>query len=100
VCGNEVLFLQLTAFPTLTRIKTFFLHLSKANQKPQMNPSPAIGNTTSGIHAGDAVLWAADSIDAPIASRMVGRRQRGFRTLVIANRRQGGALRSFKIQKN
>ncbi len=29
-----------------------------------MNPSPAIGNTKSGNNAGDAVLWAAGSVDA------------------------------------
>jgi hypothetical protein len=61
-----------------------------------MNPSPAIGNTKSGIKAGDGVLWAAGSTDAdgklvgclcksllwgykwaPIASWMAGRRQPG-----------------------
>jgi hypothetical protein len=29
-----------------------------------MNPSPAIGNTKNGNNAGDAVLWAAENVDA------------------------------------
>jgi len=42
----------------------FFLHLPIANQNPQMNTSPTIGNTISGNNAGDAVLWVAGSADA------------------------------------
>ncbi len=67
-----------------------------ANQNPQMNPDPSIGNTISGNNAGDALLWGVGSTDAdgklvgclcksllwgykwaPIASWMAGRRQPG-----------------------
>jgi hypothetical protein len=50
---------QLTLFPQPPKSpaggKVFSLHLPIANQNPQMNPSPAIGNTKSAIHGSDAV---------------------------------------------
>jgi hypothetical protein len=53
--------MNLTLFPQPPKSpaggKVFFLHLPFANQNPQMNPSPAISNTESGIKAGDALLW-------------------------------------------